>query len=521
LVAARKARRVLGEANMRQGSTTLHELIHDVCEAFDYDLTLHSAGPSGLRAWANVLKLIRYAEQFEMVESGDLASFAAYLRNRSEGSKDKAAPAEAGEDVVRIMTVHAAKGLEFPVVFAADLGALQRHGARSVIVTKQATEAGPIPVVGVRLPSDGDDLVAATSVYQRLCAERERREVDEQKRCLYVACTRAEELLVISGCSKLSGPAAEGAAMIDWIREALGDPTGSSQVPVGATTVSVSMLSVSEEAPPLSADAPEIDAPLAVDERRRERTLEEPCRPQRVSYSSMHTHAQCPLSYQVKSATPLGEFRPPSLQTASDFGSALHWVMQRADRLDSAEVCVPVAARRYDLDVDGVLRLVAALAAYFGSELATRVAHSGHVAREEPIRVSFGETALVGNVDVLALTGERALIVDYKTGKNPDGASGDRCDGYELQAKCYALAAFEAGAREVEAVFCFVEHGPRELVFTFSADDSAKIRDEIGARIERMASDTSTHLGVYQPEICDSCPALGGVCPIDSPPRRR
>jgi len=103
----------------------------------------------------------------------------------------------------------------------------------------------------------------------------------------------------------------------------------------------------------------------------------------------------------------------------------------------------------------------------------------------------------------------------------PSAGTPSRQAGYELQAKCYALAAFAAGATAVEAVFCFVEHGPSEVAFTFDATDAARIRDELEARIQRMAADTQTHLAAYDADVCYACPALGGVCPVDPPEAAR
>ncbi len=239
--AARLAYRAIDELGAQQGLLSLHETVHAACEAFDYDLTLLSQGPAGLRAWSNVLKIARYAQQFEQVESSDPAAFVEYLAVRRDGSKDRAAAAEAGGDAVRIMTIHSAKGLEFPAVFVADLGAAKARAAGNAIVSKVDEDGRVVPVLGVRLPGDEDGGCAATAVYHRLSDERWSRELEEQKRCLYVACTRAEELLVVSGAANLAEPAAEGSSIIDWVRESLGDPGESGLVACGDSQVAVTI----------------------------------------------------------------------------------------------------------------------------------------------------------------------------------------------------------------------------------------------------------------------------------------
>ena len=171
------------------------------------DLTLLSLGPAGLRAWSNVLKIARYAAQYEQVESSDPAAFVDYLKQRSDGAKDREAAAEAGGDAVRIMTIHSAKGLEFPVVFVADLGAAKLQWPDNVLVAKVGKGESATPVVGLRFKCGEDSESAATALHGRLAEAGQARDLEEQKRCLYVACTRAQDLLVVSGVSDLGKPA--------------------------------------------------------------------------------------------------------------------------------------------------------------------------------------------------------------------------------------------------------------------------------------------------------------------------
>ena len=328
--AVRVAYRAIDELGSRQGTLSLHELVHAACAAFDYDLTLLSQGPAGLRAWSNVLKIARYAAQYEQIESSDPAAFVDYLKQRSDGAKDRAAAAEAGGDAVRIMTIHSAKGLEFPVVFAADLGAAKLRSPDNVIVAKAGEGERATPVVGIRFKCGDDDESAATALHGRLAEAGQAKDLEEQKRCLYVACTRAQDLLVLSGVSDLGKPAEEVSAMIGWVRETLGDPSASGTVTCGDTEIKVTLASPSEEqeqAAPACVTGDE----LLFDETKAPQS-EAPARdvPQKVSYSALHTHEQCPLSYRVRYELRLGEFRAPSDSRASDFGSAFHAIMQAA-----------------------------------------------------------------------------------------------------------------------------------------------------------------------------------------------
>ncbi len=91
--------------------------------AFDYDLGCCSRR-DGAGRMANVRKLMRLAREFERNEGRDLAGFlaAAETSTRRDEREGMAPVTAEGHDGVRVMTVHAAKGLQFPVVAVPDLG---------------------------------------------------------------------------------------------------------------------------------------------------------------------------------------------------------------------------------------------------------------------------------------------------------------------------------------------------------------------------------------------------------------
>ena len=110
---------------------------------------------------ANVRKLMRLAAEFEAHEGRDLRGFISYAEERTaRDEREGQAALQAEEhDGVRVMTVHAAKGLEFPVVAVADLGRRLSAGGRSgdLVIGRlegepggEATEAEDVPF-GLRL----------------------------------------------------------------------------------------------------------------------------------------------------------------------------------------------------------------------------------------------------------------------------------------------------------------------------------------------------------------------------------
>ncbi len=145
------------------------------------------------RRLANVHKLLRLARRFEASEGRDLRAFldhVEYLQGAVKVEPD--APVEGVEpDAVRLMTIHAAKGLEFPVVCLADLGRQPNTQTPDLLVDGDR--------VGLRLVRlDGAGSSPALD-YEQLCRERREREAEEEDRILYVAMTRARERLLLSG----------------------------------------------------------------------------------------------------------------------------------------------------------------------------------------------------------------------------------------------------------------------------------------------------------------------------------
>jgi ATP-dependent exoDNAse (exonuclease V) beta subunit len=142
--------------------------------------------PTGEQALANVARLMDMARRSEHNGIISFRSFVDWLGNQAERGEASDAPIiEHGADGVRLMTVHRAKGLEFPVVILADISAQEARDpqrwtdARAGICAMRL--AGCVPP---ELRDHGD-------------AEKEL-EIEEAARVLYVAATRARDLLVVS-----------------------------------------------------------------------------------------------------------------------------------------------------------------------------------------------------------------------------------------------------------------------------------------------------------------------------------
>ncbi len=177
---------------LREGRGRLDagETISLAVERLDVEAAL-LAGPDGERRAANVRKVVEIARR-QAARGVPVGTFADRLRTLSR-LPPREPEADGGDaDAVSLLTVHQAKGLEWPVVLVPELGARPPTPARRPVLDEQGRVA--VPLLG-----DGGAAPAETDTTARVRAAASRAERAEGRRLLYVALTRARDRLVLSG----------------------------------------------------------------------------------------------------------------------------------------------------------------------------------------------------------------------------------------------------------------------------------------------------------------------------------
>ena len=517
--AIRHARRI-------RGLRPLAEVVLEPLLALDIDLVLLSTGPGGVRAWSNLLKLARLASEYEGVSRGDLGGFLEYLTLReTHATSEQAAVVASEADAVRVMSIHAAKGLEFPVVVVAGLN---RGGSSATIAMARVDGT---PLLGMRY-TGGEERCAtlgSEAVSGRL------REIDdaESRRLLYVACTRAEEALTI--VARTAPDKEAGGALGDLVRRALGYGAADSLPDGGAAHehagASISVVHLDEQGiPGPVGDASVTGTPdLSAGETPRatsstpgppivpRRSPAPPSRsrpPRRVSYTGLAHYEQCGYRFYLTRLARLPQ--PPVPEGALTLGSAVHLALERASEAGADVTAVARdAAAACGLPAETVPRVERAVRLFLGSPVAGELAGATRVMREAPIMLQLAGTVLVGAIDAIAWTGSEALVVDYKTGTAPL-TEAEAEERYRLQGQCYALAALAADASRVRVVFAEVERG-RQVEYAYSAADRGALEAAVGGIVQRMADGIYEPLAAYDARLCEMCPGLGGLCPVTPP----
>ncbi|MDX1615526.1 MAG: UvrD-helicase domain-containing protein [Candidatus Promineifilaceae bacterium] len=202
---ASRAKAIIGDLHGRSGRLPVADVLKDFLDETDYRAALVQAGQA--RAARNVDKLLVDAHTSGLVALDQFLEYVTQLR--AAAPREGEARATTGE-AVRIMSVHAAKGLEFPIVVVGDAG-YDRHARPNLILDDRLGLAVPL----------SDEAGATSVLYQRLLQQESEAEAAEADRLLYVAATRAEELLIFSGVLRLTGSQKPG-WLSGWLKQIAG-----------------------------------------------------------------------------------------------------------------------------------------------------------------------------------------------------------------------------------------------------------------------------------------------------------
>ncbi len=500
-----------------------------VCE-HDYDLAV-LARWDGPRRYANLRKLMRLARSYEELRGRDIEGFVRFIAQQEAvgAAQLEAVSEEEGADAVRLLTIHAAKGLEFKVVVVADAG--RDTGAPASADEILALSDGRFgfkvvhPATGAPHGVFGYDEVRAAG----LEAERE-----ERLRLYYVAMTRAIDRLIVSG----SIGEKEERTPISWVLDRLDaqEELARADGPVELVRDGATFLVRADRCSPetlaepepavavgangqlaLFAELPSAPAPRGYPLPELAPVPPPPIhRVRRLSYSSLALFERCSFRYYAERIAGLRE-RPGATPgdvglAATEVGDAVHRLLELVDLGRPQPPALDVVPTWYPAVTDEELeRIGAYVAAYCDSELAQRIASLEGARSERPFAFLHDGVLVHGRLDVLHRDGVRALVVDYKTNVLGDRSPEELVEAdYRVQRLVYALACFRAGAAEVEVVYAFLERPDAVVSTTFERGDLEALEGELSAAVRRIdAGEFAPSPGEF---TCAGCPALDVVC---------
>jgi DNA helicase-2/ATP-dependent DNA helicase PcrA len=202
-------RALLGE--LREAAKgSLGDLVGEIVERTGVLRELEASdNPSAPGARRNLLNLIQHVSSFSPVEGeASLSTLVSYL-DTAEETGDEIEPAQPSEDdTVKLLTIHKAKGLEWPVVFVPGLSEHQRYPIASIFpdISRQPNPLTQPSTLPFELRGDRDVLPRYEGDIKDFRRELRLRGEEEERRLCYVALTRAQDLLVVSASHWYEGP---------------------------------------------------------------------------------------------------------------------------------------------------------------------------------------------------------------------------------------------------------------------------------------------------------------------------
>lgn len=473
------------------------------------------AGLRRLRVNANVVYLAGIAAEYERSEGKSLKGCAEYLLTASSSGSAKEEPELFGDgvDAVRVMTVHASKGLEFPVV-ALTVSDKGRAALPPVFVSKKygvAAKDYPEYLEGAGT-ADGDGRTAA---YRWEKAEESAAGREELERLWYVGFTRARDRLILCGIYK--EPKDKEAAPPNFLG-------------------SVMESGLCDECEELTEDDAGLPKYARYESPSGGAALElktvSPAKLARISASAYSLLSWCPAAYRMiyRQGRSAGWIVKGG-GAGSDFGVLAHWVLARWDfRADGAAQWLPEKRGAEWRRV--YWRLPAPLRGEYGSgakraelrEMLVRFAATeecallaeldgkggGLLQRETRFRVPLNGTVLIGTTDLFWRDSGGLHLRDWKTAPEETAPS----FYYEKQLEFYACAlnrfleSTGEGGAQIDSALIYLRGSAAAAARRYVPGDFASIEEEIEKAAVRAVS--GDFRGIK--ERCGRCPWRGD-CP--------
>ena len=178
----------------RRHHYSIHDLLRLAVRESEY-MTVVAANFDGAQRLANIQRLFTLAARFEGSGTHLIRDFVRYVEEfEAIGSRESEGQIDQAADAVRLMTIHQAKGLEFPVVIIPDLQRLSRVATDTWVLLDRHQG------LTLKVP-DGRGSLVAGCTFSNFEKRHAYRELFESMRLLYVAATRAEDRLILSGAT--------------------------------------------------------------------------------------------------------------------------------------------------------------------------------------------------------------------------------------------------------------------------------------------------------------------------------
>lgn len=434
-----------------RGRLSISELMETTLAETGYQAVMMGRFQGEQKA-ANLQKLIDHARAYEKRAGASLAGFVSSIKKKQE--KDRSGDAEAvvlgpGMNAVSIMTIHQSKGLEFPIVALADLGSPGNANLGR-------TFFHPRHGLAVQYYEEGSAEWVKGPVFLDLERRIKKAGVEEEKRLLYVAMTRARDTLILSGPP--AGSKSARGQFSKWVDDV-----------IEKARLETRQVVVNEFPPAVGMEA-EIDTAKIVENIitavKGRATTPKPVNAvphvpfMHLTVTSLATFKRCPRLYYYRNVLDLPQASPErafdreydSGVSAVELGSRIHALLEKTsfgDLADDAQLAGVIENELSDFPATNRKSALRSLSAAFKSAPLSELPGVGaeNVRRETQLAVRFSADDvtlfLEGAADLFWMGAEGPRLVDYKVAVKPEDDTGNL-----FQLNLYACAIMTAESHQ-------------------------------------------------------------------------
>ena len=423
----------------------------------------------GVQRVANVRKLLALADKashgaLDLLERWTLAS------NRATNATEAATFSDE-DDAVRLVTVHASKGLDFPIVFLPEVGAEGRRPSNPAILLEMGTGDRP-NMITLRV-ADAQGFTHETPSHRRARELLRAKERAERSRLSYVAVTRASEAMFFVGDRKKPKEESEPfkASMAGLLTQLIesDELRARAQLDLEIADIAPTFVTVTAKAAPLPTDL-------------EPKPLRPAWRSLPIATTTLQDFHHCARRFQLIHLLDLPEREVssfavqtgprdedgqetsgiPALDARSE-GTLAHRILERVPPQYFGDAKVGEELGRL-LELEGIPRghethgrIVTKVTRFLRGAYATRIAADGaSIVREEPFVLQVEDAAgralaVRGTIDLLVTWPDGSVdVIDYKRARGPSA------EPYGFQLDVYALAAREKRGAKIRAGIVFL-----------------------------------------------------------------
>ncbi len=546
-----KVKNLLNENILLASSLDMTLLLRKILSDTDY-LAVISSRIDGKQELANIDKLLNISRSFSLKGFRNLYDFIDYLNDSIINVEDESQAALSSDtDAVQMMTLHQAKGLEFPVVILVNA---HESSQKTLIRSGQISISKKFGLL-TKLPLNEDYLsdYHTTPLNGLFNFIEEKKRIAELKRLLYVGITRAMDHLIISG--DFAGEKLKEESFLYLITSGLGiKPDQEFHTLSGELEFLINKNSqYSNERKTLTLNIPikhsiEIDKNIQPDAKEKlpdpelkiER-IEAPLEKDIISATKVAVYSQCPVKYLLTYEYGFGKINtifnqnknlitePESGYTdiaeVSDIdsaplnilstskGSLIHYLLEKNMNADEAEQEVSRYLMKQGLSDDQIKHnkhiILSEYTAFIQSDIYKTISKYKNYKNELQLYLKDEEIFLFGIPDKIIYSENELIIVDYKTDDISEDEIEKRAENYLIQLKFYMFLAQKLFVNydSFRLILIFIRHPQKPLTKKYNIDEFFLVKREISDIIKGIINKNfvknTDHCGicVYSNEI--------------------